>query len=85
MATQPYIPGDRFEDVFPNRPGLLTAKDVARMLAVSEKTVYSWVNKGAIPYCKLGSCVRFSSAALKDWVRHRTFIPKELQQRSRKN
>ena len=72
MATQPYIPGDRFEDVVPNRPGLLTVKDVARMLAVSEKTIYKWVSNGlGPPHIKLGSALRFRAAALRGWLKNR--------------
>ena len=74
MATQPIF-GDRFfEDVVPNRPGLLTAKDVARMLAVSEKAIYKWVSKGlGPPHIKLGSALRFRPAALREWLKNREY------------
>ena len=82
MATQPYIPDDRFEDVVPSRPGLLTAKDLAKMLAVSDKTVYSFVAKGRIPYLKIGSSVRFQPAAIRTWLKEREFLPSPNHRRN---
>jgi excisionase family DNA binding protein len=38
---------------------LMTAKEVARLLAISEKTIYGYVSKGLIPYYKIQSSVRF--------------------------
>ena len=85
MATQPYIPGDRFEDVVPSRPGLLTAKDLAKMLAVSEKAIYKWVSRGELPYVKISNSLRFRPAAIREWLRNREYLPRELQQSSRKH
>jgi excisionase family DNA binding protein len=78
VATQPNILGDRFEDVVPNRPGLLRVKDVARMLAVSEKTVYAWVAGGEMPYLKIGAAVRFRPAAIREWLWEKEFLPRGL-------
>ena len=48
---------------------LLTPKEVAEMLRVSVKTVYSWVNSGRIPYYKLaGSVVRFKEDEILKWI-----------------
>lgn len=47
---------------------LLTAKEVARVLAISEKTVYSYVSKGLIPYYKIQSSVRFRARDVGTWL-----------------
>ena len=73
MATQPYIPGDRFEDVVPNRPGLITVRQLSEMLNVSQKTLYSAVAKGRIPYLKIGSSVRFRPSAIREWLKNREY------------
>ena len=83
MATQPYIPGDRFEDVVPSRPGLLTVKELAQVLSMSEPALYKFVSDGTIPYLKIGSSVRFRPAAIREWLRRKEFRPRELQQSSR--
>ena len=79
MATTPDILGSRLEDIIPNGRGLLTVKTLARILAVSEKTVYAWVAEGAVPYIKLGAAVRFRPAAIREWLGRREFRPPELQ------
>ncbi len=47
---------------------LLTAKEVARVLAISEKTVYSYVSKGLIPYYKIQSSARFRARDVGVWL-----------------
>ena len=51
----------------PGRGGFL----VGGMLAVSEKTWYSWVGRGELPYVKIGSAVRM-------WLRGREYLPRSL-------
>jgi excisionase family DNA binding protein len=38
---------------------LLTAREVARILSISEKTVYSYVSRNLIPHYKIEANVRF--------------------------
>jgi excisionase family DNA binding protein len=40
---------------------LLTAKELADILAISPKTLYNYVTRGMIPYFKIESNVRFRS------------------------
>ena len=47
---------------------LMTAKEVARLLAISEKTIYSYVSKGLIPYYKIQSSVRFRARDVNAWL-----------------
>lgn len=39
---------------------LLTAKQVAKLFAVTEVCVYQWAKKGILPHLKIEKCVRFS-------------------------
>ena len=84
MATAPDILGLGLEDVIPTGRSLLTVKQLAGILAVSEKTVYAWVAEGAVPYIKLGSAVRFRPAAIREWLGRREFRPPELQRDGRR-
>jgi hypothetical protein len=56
MSTSPTLsisePGDVFERLAACH-GFLTARDVAKMLAISEKTVYSYVSRNMIPHYKI--------------------------------
>jgi PTS system nitrogen regulatory IIA component len=46
----------------------LTVKDAARLLSVSEKTVYRWIRAGALPAHRLGDQYRFNRAELLEWA-----------------
>jgi excisionase family DNA binding protein len=56
---------------------ILTKRDVAELLQVSERTVERWMSEGAIPYVPLPkrgawSEARFLRSEIIDWVRKRT-------------
>jgi predicted DNA-binding transcriptional regulator AlpA len=64
----------RGADVFDRLTGcerLLTAKELGAILAVSPKTLYSYVSRGMIPYFKIESCVRFRGVEIAEWLRKR--------------
>ena len=73
MATLPYIPGDRFEDVVPNRQGLLTVKELAKAFSMSQPGLYRLVSNGTIPYLKIGSSVRFRPSAIREWLKNKEY------------
>jgi excisionase family DNA binding protein len=50
---------------------LLTAKELAGLLAVSPKTLYNYVSRNLIPYYKIESNVRFRGQDIADWLRRR--------------
>lgn len=52
---------------------LLTAKEVARLLAISDKTVYCYVAKGLIPYYKIQSSVRFRARDVGAWLNRQLY------------
>jgi excisionase family DNA binding protein len=47
---------------------ILTAEDVAELLAVKPKTVRQWVYQKRIPYFHLGRLLRFRLAAILEWA-----------------
>jgi nitrogen PTS system EIIA component len=50
---------------------MLDIKQVARLLAVSDKTVYRWVAKGDIPAYRIGDGYRFNRVELLEWANAR--------------
>src|SRR5579864_3412532 len=63
MSTSPTLSLSEPRDVFERLAachGFLTARDVAKMLAISEKTVYSYVSRNMIPHYKIEANVLFA-------------------------
>src|ERR1700716_3131285 len=50
---------------------LLTAKELARILAISPKTIYSYVERNMIPYYKIEANIRFRARDVAKWLRDR--------------
>ena len=46
----------------------LLVKDAARLLDVSDKTIYRWIKQGSIPAYKLNEQYRFNRAELLEWA-----------------
>src|SRR5438105_3998093 len=46
----------------------LLVKDAARLLNVSEKTIYRWIKQGSIPAYRLNEQHRFNRAELLEWA-----------------
>lgn len=46
----------------------LTVRDVAKLLKVSEKTIYRWLKKGEIPAYRVRDQYRFNRSELLEWV-----------------
>jgi excisionase family DNA binding protein len=51
---------------------ILTIPEVAELLRVAEKTVYTLAQRGEIPAFKVGGQWRFSRGAIQAWIDHRT-------------
>lgn len=47
---------------------LLSYKDVADFLQISEITLRTWVSRGRIPYTKIGKSVRFTREQIDEIV-----------------
>ena len=54
---------------------LLTIEEAATILGVAKKTLYMYVSAKKIPYCKVGSLVRFKETDLEAWVSAREVRP----------
>jgi len=46
----------------------ISVKEAARLLAVSEKTIYRWIRQGDIPAYRINDLYRFSRAELLEWA-----------------
>ncbi|HET6451146.1 MAG TPA: PTS sugar transporter subunit IIA [Spirochaetia bacterium] len=46
----------------------ISVKEAARLLAVSEKTIYRWIRSGDIPSYRINDLYRFSRAELLEWA-----------------
>lgn len=55
----------------PVTPEYLTMRDVAKLLKVSERTVYSFIKRDGLPFVRLGSSVRFDPQDLPKWIESR--------------
>ena len=60
-------------------PNYGTVRELAEILAVSEKTVYAWVAEGLIRYCRLQSAIRFRPAIIRAWIQEKEYLPRELR------
>jgi excisionase family DNA binding protein len=47
----------------------LTAKELAKLLAVSRVTIFKQAAAGRIPSFRIGTCVRFDPRAIANWLR----------------
>ncbi len=61
---------------------LLTCKDVAARLAMSECHIRRMVCRRRIPFIKIGGAVRFSEADIDDWLYKRKITPGDIQGRA---
>jgi excisionase family DNA binding protein len=64
---------------------ILTKRDVAELLQVSERTVERWISEGSIPYVPLPkrgawSEARFLRSEIVEWMRKRTVKPIRVPQ-----
>lgn len=46
----------------------LQVRDIARLLEVSEKTLYRWIKAGGIPFHRVGDQYRFNRAEILEWA-----------------
>ena len=46
----------------------LSARDVAKLLNVSDKTIYRWIKEGKIPAYRINDSIKFNKAELLEWA-----------------
>lgn len=61
-------------DLNPNE--LLKAKEVEELLRIDVKTVYSYAQRGLLPYVKIRSNLRFLKSEILKWMEERQFKPR---------
>ena len=54
---------------------LLTAKEVEALLRIDVKTIYSYVQRGLMPYVRIQSNLRFMRSEILAWMAERRFRP----------
>ncbi len=47
---------------------ILTAQEVAKLLKVCDRTVYTWAHRADFPAVKIGNTLRIPYGLLMDWV-----------------
>ncbi len=55
---------------------LLTAKDLERWLKIDVKTIYSYVQRGLIPYVRIQSNLRFVRGQIREWIDRQNYRPR---------
>jgi predicted DNA-binding transcriptional regulator AlpA len=56
-------------------PEMLTAKELESLLKIDVKTIYSYVQRGLIPYVRIQSNVRFLKWEIVNWIERHNFRP----------
>jgi excisionase family DNA binding protein len=53
-------------------PLLVSPRQAARMLAISERTLATYTKSGILPVVRLGHSVRYSPDDLREWIKRTT-------------
>jgi excisionase family DNA binding protein len=59
-----------------NMPEMLTAKELEALLKIDVKTIYTYVQRGLIPYVRIQSNVRFPKQQILVWIEEHNFQPR---------
>jgi len=54
---------------------LLSIDETSEYLGLAPTTLYKMVSQRRIPYVKVGSCLRFDSRLIDDWLEAHTVMP----------
>jgi excisionase family DNA binding protein len=57
-------------------PEMLTAKELESLLKIDVKTIYSYVQRGLIPYVRIQSNLRFPKRRIMEWIDARSHLPR---------
>ena len=55
-------------NVYLDHNKLLTPKDTAKLLAISQRKLWGLTNAGNIPHIRIGKSVRYAVQDLKNWI-----------------
>jgi excisionase family DNA binding protein len=56
---------------------LMTARELASILAISPKTIYSYAERNMIPHFKIEANVRFRGRDIAEWLRNHASFRRE--------
>ena len=59
----------------------MTARDLEALLRIDVKTIYSYVQRGLIPYIRIQSNVRFSKRDIEAWIESQSYKPLDSYER----
>jgi excisionase family DNA binding protein len=68
--------GNRRGPVSDDLPDMLTAKELEKLLKIDVKTIYSYVEKGIMPYVRIESNLRFVRTEILEWIEEHRYRPK---------
>ena len=51
----------------------ITEAELAKRLKVSKSTLHKLREEGDLPYQMIGTCIRYSTQAVENWLRGKTF------------
>lgn len=54
---------------------LMTIEEVAEYFQVSKGAIYKRIQRGQIPYMKMGSLLRFNPSKIEEYIRENTIEP----------
>jgi excisionase family DNA binding protein len=60
----------------PTEPLLLTARQAAQALSISERTLWTLANRHGLPCVRFGQSVRYAPADLRAWIEKQKSIPR---------
>jgi len=49
----------------------LRPREAARLLSVSERTLFTWTKSGVIPHARVGRTILYSTDGLRNWLAER--------------
>jgi len=55
---------------------ILTAKELEAYLKIDVKTIYTYVQRGQIPYIRIQSNLRFRRSEIMDWLETHSYRPR---------
>jgi excisionase family DNA binding protein len=64
----PPVRGPDIIDHLKNSERLMTARELASILAISPKTIYSYAERNMIPHFKIEASVRFRGRDVAEWL-----------------
>ncbi len=62
---------------------LLTASELEAWLEIDRKTVYTYAQKGLIPYIKIQSNLRFRRSEILEWLESHSYRPNKMRKRKK--